>query len=235
MDEIKISEHQLFRLFPRVLDEVLGRVLLPSQITAVHGRERFQLTAVAHAVAVAATRAGKDVVYLDSSSNFSPRYVRALCSVDTVGILKKIMVRSVLNSDDLKSAFRDISTMPSVCLVIIDNLTGVMNMSSAPGSKERQRQLYSTLETIRAATVSNRLQVVILDHSTTDWRTGEKRPIGGNVIEHAVDTVVSMGTIGTMAHCARVQVERTPVTPNPGGVVIMVDHTGIRSIKSHRS
>lgn len=225
----------MFKLLPRVLDEVLGRVLLPSQITAVHGSERFQLTAVGHAIVVAAARAGKDAVYLDSGSNFSPRYMRALCSVDTVGTLKKVMVRPVLNSEDLESAFRDISAMPSVCLVVVDNLTGVMNMSSAPASKERQRQLYSTLETIRAATVSNRLHVVILDHSTTDWRTGEKRPIGGNVIEHAVDTVVSMGMISTMDHCVRVQVERTPVAPNPGGVVIMVDHTGIRSIKSHRS
>jgi predicted ATP-dependent serine protease len=232
LDEIKISEHQMFKMFPRVLDEVLGKTFLPSQITAVYGSVRFQLTAMAHAVAVAGARAGKDTVYLDSGSNFSPRYVRALCSTDTVGALKKIMARPVLNLDDLESAFRDIGLIPSVCLVLIDNLTGVMNMSSAPGSKERQRQLYSALEAIRAVTVSNGLHVVIFDHSTIDWKTGGKRPIGGNVIEHAVDTVVSMSLINSVAHCVRVQVERTPATPHPGGVILLVDHKGIRSIKS---
>ncbi|MDF1537705.1 MAG: hypothetical protein P1Q69_02240 [Candidatus Thorarchaeota archaeon] len=220
----------MFRIKPRVLDNVIGRIILPGQISVFHGPERFPLTAIAHAIAVGGAQTGTSA-YLDSGSNFRPQLVRRICGDTTCEILNRVIVGSVLNLRNLQELVAQLKSMkPSV--VILDSLTGVMNMSHAPGSKLRQRELFATLETLRDIVHSLDIHMMIADHSTKNWRTGEARPIGGNVIEHAVDSVVSVLSLPEVHEGVKIQVDRSPITPSPGGVIVRIGHRGIRSLKS---
>jgi hypothetical protein len=58
----------------------------------------------------------------------------------------------------------------------------------------------------------------------------ESRLIGGNVLLHNIDTIVRIDPL-QLDEYFRLDVERTPVTPPPSGVIVRISHKGIRSIK----
>jgi len=227
-----MHETQLFKLHPRVLDVVVGRILVPSHISVFHSEERFPLTALAHAVLIGAGRSKRTSIYLDSGSNFSPQLIRILSPGHHGDVLERIKIANPLSLSDLELILESVESEDCISLVIIDSLTGIMNMSAAPGSKERQRQLYRTLDSIRETVLRMNVHLMITDHSARNWRTGQHRPVGGNVIEHAVDTVVAVTTLNEIPDGVRINIERTPIAPNPGGVILKIGHKGIRSLKS---
>ncbi len=222
----------MFRVKPRVLDNVIGRIILPGQISVFHGPERFPLTAIAHAIAVGGTQTGGTSAYLDSGSNFQPHLVRRVCGDATTEILKRVIVASVLNLRNLRELASQLKSSVNPSVVILDSITGVMNMSHAPGSKLRQRELFATLETLRDMVHSLNIHMMIADHSTKNWKTGEARPVGGNVIEHAVDSAVSVLSLPEVHEGVKIHVDRSPIIPSPGGVIVRIGHKGIRSLKS---
>lgn len=215
-----------------MLDAVIGKILLPSHISVLHGEERFPLTAISHAVMIGAGKNNKHAIYLDSGSNFNPQLIRVLSQGDEEHVLDRIKIANPLSLADLEMIMESVESMENISLVVIDSLTGIMNMSAAPGSKERQRQLFKTLEVLRNIVLRLNTHLLLTDHSAKNWRTGQSRPVGGNVIDHAVDSVIQVTTLQEVPDAVRIDVERTPITPNPGGVILKIGHKGIRSIKS---
>jgi predicted ATP-dependent serine protease len=231
LDDIKTENNQMFRLKPRVLDNIVGQIILPGQISVIHGKERFPLTAIAHAVAIGGARAGLSSIYLDSGSNFSPQLARAMADGENK-VLDQIKIGEVFNLQNLQDLATQSKNMKNIAVIVIDSLTGVLNMSSPPGSKTRQRHLFATLEVLRELVYETNVHLLMTDHTTKNWRTGELRPIGGNVIEHAVDSVINVSTLEELSEGVRIHVERCSVTPNPGGIVVRIGHRGIRSLKA---
>jgi len=232
LDEIDSVGEQMFRVKPRILDNVIGPIFLPGHISVFHSPERFPLTAIAHAVVVGGAQTGRTSVYLDSWSNFRPQLAKRICGAESSEILKRVTVGSVLNLRNLQELAEQLKSVEKPAVVILDSLTGVLNMSHPPGSKLRQRELFASLETLREIVLSLNIHMMITDHSTRDWRTGEARPVGGNVIEHAVDSVVSVVSLTEVHEGVKVHVERSPIAPNLGGVIVRIGHRGIRSLKS---
>lgn len=215
-----------------MLDAVVGRILVPSQVSVFHSEERFPLTALAHAAVLGACTNNQDCIYCDSGSNFNPQLIRVLSNGQQKDVLNRVKVANPMSLIELESILQTVPSLGPISLVVIDSLTGIMNLSSAPGSKERQRQLFKTLDTLREIVLDTNTHLLLTDHSAKNWRTGEFRPIGGNVIDHAVDSVVSVSALDEIPDAVRIHVERTPITPNPGGVILKVGHRGIRSLKS---
>lgn len=233
LDSIEVELEPRFKLSPRPLNDTFGRTLIPGQISVIHGLERAPMTAIAHQVMTCVARQGKHAIYIDSGgTNYSATLTRTFLSgdKDSDKILSRISVAPVLGLEDLEFLYRSIQQLDQVGIIIIDSLTGILNLSSPPASKGRQRKLFKALESLRELVNATQAHLLLTDHSSIDWRKGVARPMGGNVIAHGVDSVTKVTSL--QKDSVRVQVERSPVTPSPGGVVIKVSHRGLRSLKS---
>ncbi len=225
----------MIRFTPRVLEQAFGSIILPRQISLLHSSERAPLTIVAHGVAVSAARSLPDAkcVFLDSGTNYSPSLIRTICpsTDDTVDVLERIIVGQVMGLADIEEAIGMLSGLNDVSVVILDSLTGALNLSGAPGTKGRQRELFRTLETARKAVNKFNAHVLITDYSSKNWISGDPSPIGGNVLSHAVDSVLRIDRLRTNENLIRILTERCAAPKNPPSIIIRADSKGLRSMK----
>ena len=232
LDNMNIDEQSLVKMRPRPLDDTLGQVILPNQISVLHSSERKSLTTIAHTVAVGGLLDGGQSVFIDSGNNFSPQLMRSLLGKKEEALFKNVIVGQVLELSDLQELSYGIATMRDVRVVVIDSLTGVLNLTGQPGTKGRQRGLFHTLEVLRTLVNDNNLHVTMTDHSSPDWSTGAQKPVGGNVLAHGVDTTVHVISIDAATDALKVQVERSPVHPLPTPVIVRLGLRGARTLRS---
>jgi len=119
-----------------------------------------------------------------------------------------------------------------VQVVVVDSLTSALDLSDDVTGPGRQRKLFHTLETIREFVNHSSAHVMMTDHSSPNWSSGEPSPIGGNVVAHNVDSVVRVEKldVGT-DNLVTILVERCPLPDPPTGVVIRLSAKNISSIK----
>ncbi|MHA2067653.1 MAG: hypothetical protein ACXABY_25090 [Candidatus Thorarchaeota archaeon] len=73
LDSFDVKMQAIIPLTPKPLDSLLGSLLLPEQLSLLHGPERAPLTSLAHTVAIAAARKDEGIaVFIDSGSKYSP-------------------------------------------------------------------------------------------------------------------------------------------------------------------
>ena len=231
LDKMKIDEQPLVKLRPRPLDDTLGRVMLPNQISLIHSSERKPLTTLAHSITVGGLLDGGQSVFIDSGNNYSPQLIRAFLGKEE-NLLKNVIVGQVLELTDLQELAHGIGCMRDVRVVVVDSLTGVLNLTGKVGSKSRQRALFHTLEVLRVLVNDCGLHVTMTDHSSPDWKSGKMKPIGGNVLAHGVDTTVHVMYIDAATDALKVQVERSPVHPLPMPVIVRLGLKGARTLRS---
>ena len=222
------------RLRPRLLNETIGDLFVPQEISLFHGPERAPLSILAHAIIVSAARMeSASCVFLDSGTNYSSTLVKSLCNPqdDSVEVLEKIVVGQVLGLDDVVEKVEMLRDFGKVSLVVLDNLTAALNLSGAPGSRERQRILFGALDSIRRVINDIDTHVMITDHSSRNWISGKPIPIGGNVLSHAVDSVIRIDRLREGEDLVRILVERCTLPSPPPGVILRVGSKGIRSIR----
>jgi RecA/RadA recombinase len=235
LETLDIPTESLIRFTPRVLGQSLGRIVLPRQVSLLHSSERAPLSIIAHGVAVSAARSlpNAKCVFLDSGTNYSPALVRSICppTDDSSEVLNRIIVGQVMGLTDIEEMMGMLSELGNLSVLIIDSLTGSLNLTGAPGTKGRQRELFHTLETIRMAVNKYNTHALITDHSSRNWTSGEPTPIGGNVLSHAVDSVVGIDRLRTNQNLIRILTERCTASKNPPSIIVRADSKGIRSMK----
>ncbi len=228
-----ITEPQI-RLRPRILNNTIGGLFVPQQISLFHGPERAPLSFLAHTVIVSAAKMKTaSCVFLDSGTNYSTALVKSLCqSKDEASqVLAKIVVAQVLGLADIVEKIEMIQNFGEVSIVVLDNLTGALNLTGAPGTKGRQRNLFGALDSIRRVINELDTHVMITDHSSRNWTSGQPIPIGGNVLSHAVDSVVQVDRLRQGDDVVRILVERCALPLTPPGVIVKIGSKGIRSIR----
>lgn len=234
LETLEEITESLIRIHPRVLNDTIGKIFLPQQISLFHGKERAPLSVLAHTIAVSAARIeNSSCVFLDSGTNYSTNLIRSLCESkqESTAILQKIIIGPILSLDDVVEKFELLQQMGNISLIILDSLTGALNLTGAPGSQGRQRTLFGVLERIRQAINKLNAHVMITDHSSRDWFSGAPTPIGGNVLSHAVDSVVFVDKLPQRDKLVRILIERSPVFSHPPGVIVKISPKGIRSIR----
>jgi hypothetical protein len=192
------------------------------------------LTALAHSVIVAVARQS-DVaipVFLDSGSNFSPKLVRSLCgrTENITKVMNRIIVGKLLSLSDLESFLCQLHEVDNVSMIVLDSLTGVLNLSGAPRSAERQRNLFRTLEVLRKTVNKLQAHILMTDYSSRNWVSGKSTPVGGNVLAHCVDSVVRVNRLDVGNDLIRIEVERCPISSQTSGVILKSGSSGIRAI-----
>lgn len=235
LEALDITTESLIRFTPRVLEQSFGSIVLPRQISLLHSSERAPLSIVAHGVAVSAARSLPEAkcVFLDSGTNYSPTLARTICSPtdDAAEILSRIIVGQVMGLTDIEEMIGMLTELGNISVLVLDSLTGSLNLTGAPGTKGRQRELFRTLETIRKVVNRFDAHALITDHSSRNWMSGEPTPIGGNVLSHAVDSVVRIDRLRTNENLIRILTERCAATKNPPSIIVRADSKGIRSMK----
>ena len=219
------------RYTPRVLEQTFSPLIQPKSISVLHGSERAPLSILAHNIVVAVAKSNDDArcVFLDSGTNYSPPLVRA--TSDNSGIMKRILIGNVMGLSDVVGLMENLDALADVPIIILDSLTGTLNLTGAPGTKGRQRELFSTLESLRRAANKFESHVLITDHSSRNWSTGELTPIGGNVLSHAVDSVIRVDRLREGENLIRIHVERCTASKKPPGIIVRADSKGIRSMR----
>ncbi len=227
-----ITEPQI-RLRPRILNNTIGGLFVPQQISLFHGPERAPLSFLAHTVIVSAAKMkSASCVFLDSGTNFSTPLVKSLCHSkdESSQVLEKIVIAPVLGLADIVEKVEMLQDLGEVSIVVLDNLTGALNLTGAPGTKGRQRNLFGALDSIRRVINGLDTHVMITDHSSRNWTSGQPIPIGGNVLSHAVDSVVQVDRLRQGEDVVRLLVERCVLPSIPPGVIVKIGTKGIRSI-----
>jgi len=234
LESLATATESLFRLHPRILNDTIGKLFLPQQVSLFHGRERAPLSILAHTIAVSAARIeNASCAFLDSGTNYCPALIRALCDSkkESAELLKRIVVGQVFGLDDVVEKVQLLYDMGNISLIVLDSITGALNLSGAPGSIGRQRTLFGTLDAIRHANNYLNSHVMITDHSSQDWTSGEPTPIGGNILSHAVDSVVLVDRLRQGEELVRILIERSSSPTAALGVIVKAGPKGIRSIR----
>jgi hypothetical protein len=230
LDAIDVKTETLVKLQPRQLDLVLGQVILSGQVSLVHGPEKAPLTLVAHAVTAGAVSGTGRCLFLDSGGRYNPKLMRAMLGDSALDLVGRIIIGPVFGLADLREAIKNVKPSDGVLVIVVDSLTGVLNLTGDAGSKERQRDLFGTLEELRGVVNELGLHVLLTDHSSGDWQTGERRPVGGNVLAHSIDTSVYCSWIRKVEDGILLTVERSPVFPPPASVAVKLGVRGPRSL-----
>jgi RecA/RadA recombinase len=235
LDTVEVSADPVVRLKPDPLHSSLGELLVPREISLLHCSERSPLTYLAHSVVVqgAETNPGRRFVYLDSGSNYHPNLARAMCrkSSSNSETLDRIVVGKVMSLSDVEETASALAEMGHVVAVVLDSLTGALNMSGSPGKAGRQRALFHCLEVLRRTVNELNAHLMLTDFSSRNWGSGTRTPIGGNVLAHAVDSVVQVDRLDINQSMIRILVERSPVATNSEAVIVRITPRGVRSMK----
>ncbi len=234
LESIDVVTEPNIRLRPRLLDDTIGDLFVPQQISLFHGPERAPLSILAHSIIVSAARMKTaSCVFLDSGTNYSSTLVKSICQSqeDSFQVLEKIVVGQLLGLDDVVEKIKLLRDFDDVSLVVLDNLTGTLNLTGAPGSRGRQRTLFGALDSIRRVINDIGAHVMITDHSSRNWTSGQPTPIGGNVLSHAVDSVIRVDRLRKGEDVVRILVERCTLPTCPPGVILRVGSKGVRSIR----
>ena len=233
LESIDVATKPHIRLKPRVLNDTIGDLFLPQQISLFHGPERAPLSTLAHVAVVSGARMGTTCVFLDSGSNYSPALMKSLCHSqdELVNVLEKVVIGSVLGLYDVVEKIKMMQNFGDVSLVVLDSLTGTLNLTGAPGNQNRQRNLFTTLDSIRRVINDTEAHVMITDHSSRDWTSGKSSPIGGNILAHAVDSVILVDRLRNKENMVRILIERCTLPTPPPGVIVKLGAKGIRSIR----
>ena len=234
LESLETTTESMFRIHPKILNDTIGGLFLPQQISLFHGRERAPLSILAHVIVVSAARIeNTSCAFLDSGTNYSPALIRALCDSkrESAELLKRIVVGQVFGLDDVVEKVRLLYDMGNISLIVLDSITGALNLTGAPGSIGRQRTLFSALDAIRRANNDLNSHLMVTDYSSQDWISGEPTPIGGNVLSHAVDSVVLVDRLRQGEELVRILIERSPSPLAAPGVIVRAGPKGIRSIR----
>ena len=229
LDNAQEDNLPIVALSPKKLQQILGRTLVSGEISLLHGKERSLLTLLTHFICTSIGISGQNVVYLDSGRNFSPIIIKkmsaSLSKKESADVLSRISIGELYSLEDIKTISSQIDEVNSPSLIALDNLTGLLNLSASPGKKGRQRRLFAALEETRRLVNRTNVHVLITDHSTVDWQSGSFKPIGGNVVTHAVDSL-SLITKLESEDVVNIKVERSPHVKAPAGLLIRLNHLG---------
>ena len=171
-------------------------------------------------------------VYFDTGNNFRPELLRRIIKDDEnpEDLLARIKRAPIFGLDDLIKGAQAVQALDEVTVVVLDSLTGALNLTASPGHKGRQRMLFNTLEVLRELVNDTGVHVLMTDHSSRRWSTGEAKPIGGNVLVHDVDSIVRIDSLLERTDYVRILVERCPLSPQESGVVLEMTTKGFKGI-----
>ncbi|TXT55243.1 MAG: hypothetical protein BAJATHORv1_40153 [Candidatus Thorarchaeota archaeon] len=230
--DIESIPSSITRLRPYVLDRALGQLLLPEQISLLYGVDKSPLTRLAHNVAINVAMNGNNAIFLDSGNNYNSHLVNSQIPSkrERTEILEHIIIAKIFSLSDLINISNEINEIQNLSFIVLDSLSGVLNLSGAPGSIERQRLLFKTLQVIRRLVNTTNAHFLVTSYSTNDWKTGDTRPVGGNVLAHNLDSIIHVEMIDSKKGILQFNIERSSIPITQEVFAFRMTKTGFKTL-----
>jgi len=191
------------RLGCKCLDE-LADGILDGSITQVYGEFASGKSTYCIQAAVAASRAGKNTIFIDTENGFSPERSMQMGGRD---VLKHIRV---YNPDDLSQQTRIISqlentSLDDVGLIIVDSLVSLYKVDAK--DLESRLELISdiSLQLLVLSRIARKMKipVIITNHVYDDIEKKETMPLGGNTVKYWSKVIIQFGKTGESLRTAK--------------------------------
>jgi len=196
------------------LDEVLGGGVETASLTEFHGEFRTGKTQLCYTLAIACQTdpeeggGGGKVFWLDTEGTFNPERLKPICDrfdIDYTAALENILTLRLYTTDALLDAPRllhaqimdDRDTGP-FRLIIVDSVMALFRQDySGRGElSERQQKLGQLLAHLKKIAETYNIAVVCTNQVTANpdgsMFAASAKPIGGNVLGHAMQTRVQL-------------------------------------------
>eukprot|EP00049_Salpingoeca_infusionum_P000904 m.43462 g.43462 ORF g.43462 m.43462 type:complete len:389 (-) comp10779_c0_seq8:1123-2289(-) len=192
------------------LDGILGGGMESRQITELHGEYRTGKSQLCMTMCISAqvpTEAGYGggkVIYIDTEGAFSPERLEGIAdrfNVDFQAALNNIFFCRVYNSEQLMNTMSDVGAILAqeagiVRLLIIDSIMATYRADFTGRGElaDRQQQLNQVLAAIKRLAEEWNLAVVLTNQMCSDpgatmsFVSDPKKPVGGHILAHAVQT-----------------------------------------------
>ncbi len=174
------------------LDSLIGGGLSPKTITQFYGEPAGGKSTAAIACAVAALKAGGEVIYIDTEG-FSTERFRQIAGDDTDILAARLMIYEPLSfaeqETDVAECARILKHNPDVRLIVVDSVTGLYRAEGGPAG-EPQRRLSRQMILLLGYARRYNIPVVVTNQVFMDVETGTLRGLGGTVLSHLSKVIV---------------------------------------------
>eukprot|EP00055_Hartaetosiga_balthica_P012841 m.63671 g.63671 ORF g.63671 m.63671 type:complete len:344 (-) comp8083_c0_seq1:992-2023(-) len=193
------------------LDTILGGGIESQLLTEVHGEYRTGKSQLCMTMCISAQMPNEDtgysggkVIYVDTEGAFQPERLEGICdrfNVDYAAALNNIYFCRAYNSEYLMNLMIEVGAILAqeggvVRLLIIDSIMATFRSDYCGRGElaDRQQQLNQLLASIKRMAEEWNIVVVLTNQMCSDpgatmsFVSDPKKPIGGHILAHAVQT-----------------------------------------------
>lgn len=174
------------------LDSLIGGGLAPKTVTQFYGEPAGGKSTAAIACAVAALRAGGEVIYIDTEG-FSTERFRQIAGDDAEDLAANLMIYEPADFAEQEMAVAECARIlkqnREVKLIVIDSFTGLYRAEGGP-SGEPQKRLSRQMILLLGYAKRYAIPIVVTNQVFMDVETGVLRGLGGTVLSHLSKVIV---------------------------------------------
>ncbi|HDQ08129.1 MAG TPA: DNA repair and recombination protein RadB [Methanoculleus sp.] len=174
------------------LDSLIGGGLAPKTVTQLYGEPAGGKSTAAIACAVAALRAGGEVIYIDTEG-FSTERFRQIAGDDAEDLAANLMIYEPADFAEQEMAIAECARIlkqnRDVSLIVVDSFTGLYRAEGGP-SGEPQKRLSRQMILLLGYARRYAIPVVVTNQVFMDVETGVLRGLGGTVLSHLSKVIV---------------------------------------------
>eukprot|EP00056_Hartaetosiga_gracilis_P010519 m.155879 g.155879 ORF g.155879 m.155879 type:complete len:310 (+) comp13331_c0_seq4:3166-4095(+) len=193
------------------LDAILGGGIESQQLTEIHGEYRTGKSQLCMTMSISAQMPNEDtgysggkVIYIDTEGAFQPERLEGICdrfNVDYSAALNNIYFCRAYNSEQLRNLMVEVGAILAqeagvVRLLIVDSIMATFRADYCGRGElaDRQQQLNQLLSSIKNLAEEWNVVVLMTNQMSSDpgatmsFVSDPKKPVGGHILAHAVQT-----------------------------------------------
>lgn len=207
------------------LDELLSGGVETGAVTQIFGEGGSGKTNLAIQFAEEAARCGK-VAFIDTEGFPVERYEQVVGGPEVIA--EELLLYEPKTLEEQHSAVKDVDRIADraeLSAVVVDSVAPFYRVRLGEDLDVR-RDLSSQLTFLTGVSREHELAVLVTNQVYTDVETGEKRPLGGNMMNHLSKTIVKLEKIG--ASRRRAVLEKHRSLPEGSTCYLRIGDEGIR-------
>jgi DNA repair protein RadB len=181
------------------LDRLLGSGIKTRTITQVYGEFGTGKSNICLQAVVRCIGMGKKVVYIDPEGSFSEKRVEQIARESKQKVLDNTYLVEV---SDFEEQCKAVDELPEkidedVLLIVVDSIAYLYRLAIGEEKDYRKVNQALGLQLARLLDIARKRNVAVLitNQVYTDQKTGEKEPVGGDILKYASKIIVRLDKI----------------------------------------
>jgi len=175
-----------------ILDELLDGGYESDIITSVYGPAGSGKTNLAIMAAVAASKQGKKVIFIDTEGGFSITRFKQVA--DDEKLLENIMFLNPTNFKEQKEAFEKLKALVNdkIGLIVVDTLTILYRIERTSGDSEFNRDLGLQVASLTEIARKKNIPVLCLNQVYSSFETRAVQVVGGDFVKYGSKCLIEL-------------------------------------------